>query len=77
MDHFKEYVYLRHPERYENLQIGDISQQLSLKKDLKCQSFQYFIDNIAPDLLERFPVIENTDFAFGTVRNIKSFSKMS
>lgn len=68
MDRYKEYVYARHPERYANLPFGDISQQLALKEELKCQNFQYFIDNIAPDLLERYPVIDNPDFASGTVR---------
>ncbi|XP_042230908.1 N-acetylgalactosaminyltransferase 7-like isoform X1 [Homarus americanus] len=53
-DKYKEYFYTREPlARY--LDMGDISQQLELKKRLQCKSFQWFMDNVAPDLLRKYP----------------------
>ena len=35
--------------------MGDISKQLELKKNLECKSFDWFINNIAPDMLHKYP----------------------
>ena len=37
------------------LDMGDISQQLELKNRLQCKSFQWFVDNVAFDLLRKYP----------------------
>ncbi|XP_065342974.1 N-acetylgalactosaminyltransferase 7 isoform X1 [Cloeon dipterum] len=53
-DKFKEYFYTREPlARY--LDMGDISEQLALKDRLQCKSFQWFMDNVAYDMREKFP----------------------
>ncbi|KAK6640459.1 hypothetical protein RUM44_012153 [Polyplax serrata] len=53
-DKYKEYFYTREPlARYLNM--GDISPQLELKKRLKCKSFKWFMEEVAPDLLTKFP----------------------
>lgn len=69
LEEYKQYFYSRNPERYRNLQvdIGDISQQLNLKKSLGCKPFSYFINNIALGMLERFPLVDFENFASGTV----------
>jgi polypeptide N-acetylgalactosaminyltransferase len=72
LDQYKKYLYMRHPERYRNLDIGDISRQLALKKSLNCKPFSYFFDKIAPDSLKRFPLEEYVHFASGTVSRIKA-----
>lgn len=66
---YKQYVYARNPERYRNLQvdIGDISQQLGLKKSLGCKPFSHFINTIASGMLETFPLVDFENFASGTV----------
>lgn len=71
LDEYKQYFYSRHPERYQELdeEIGDVSQQIALKKKLNCKPFSYFLENIAPDMLERFPLVDFDHFASGTVRN--------
>lgn len=68
LDGYKKYLYARHPERYENLDIGDISHQLSAKQKLNCKPFSYFLEEVAPDMLERFPLEDFKHFASGTVR---------
>jgi len=37
------------------LDSGDISKQLAIKEKFKCKSFQWFIENVAPDLLVKYP----------------------
>lgn len=53
-DKFKEYFYTREPlARF--LDMGDISEQLAMKERLKCRSFQWFMDNVAYDMREKYP----------------------
>lgn len=60
LDEFKEALYSRHPERYKRIEIDeeDIEEQLELKKSLKCLPFRHFIQEIAPDMIERYPLEE-------------------
>lgn len=37
------------------LDMGDISKQLALKERLGCKSFQWFMDNVAYDMLRKYP----------------------
>jgi polypeptide N-acetylgalactosaminyltransferase len=51
---YKELFYTREPmARYTEL--GDISQQLRLKESLQCKSFDWFMTNVAYDMLQEFP----------------------
>jgi len=51
---YKEFFYTREPTaRYADM--GNISSQLALKKNLECKSFDWFIKNIAYDMLEQYP----------------------
>lgn len=51
---YKEYFYTREPlARF--LDMGDISEQLKLKNRLQCKSFDWFMENVAFDVLEKFP----------------------
>jgi len=50
----KEFFYTREPmARF--LDHGDISKQLAIKERLHCKSFQWFMDNVAPDMLLKYP----------------------
>ncbi|CAG9823160.1 unnamed protein product [Phaedon cochleariae] len=69
-DKYKEFFYTREPmARY--LDMGDISEQLALKERLNCKSFQWFMDNVAYDVLEKYPELP-PNLHFGELRNVGS-----
>lgn len=67
MDDYKRFIYSRDPERYERVDAGDLSFQRSIKTKLNCKPFKHFIENVAPDLLEFYPLIDPPPFAKGAV----------
>lgn len=62
-------MYQRKPERYSRIDAGDISQQLEVKERLKCKSFKYFLEVVAPDMLEKYPPYQ-TEFASGVIESV-------
>ncbi|KAF2885500.1 hypothetical protein ILUMI_20650 [Ignelater luminosus] len=53
-DKYKEYFYTREPlARF--LDMGDISEQETLKKRWNCKSFEWFMQNVAYDVVKKFP----------------------
>lgn len=66
-DKYKEFFYTRDPlTRY--LDHGDISKQLEFKKRNECKSFAWFMENVAPDQLIKFPELPPNLF-WGEMRN--------
>ncbi|CAF0834031.1 unnamed protein product [Didymodactylos carnosus] len=55
MDDYKKYYYRRQPN-HGHLNIGDVTEYKELRKNLNCSSFQWFIDNVAYDLVEKYPL---------------------
>lgn len=53
-DKHKEYFYTREPLA-RLLDHGDIKDQLALKERLQCKNFQWFMDNVAYDVLDKYP----------------------
>lgn len=70
MDEYKNYIYQHDPERYKKVDAGDISQQLALKKKLKCKPFSYFLNEIAFDMLDFYPPIDPPSFASGAIQSV-------
>ncbi|XP_074038741.1 N-acetylgalactosaminyltransferase 7 [Leptinotarsa decemlineata] len=65
---YKEYFYTREPmARY--LDMGDITEQLALKERLKCKNFQWYMDNVAYDVVEKFPELP-PNLQFGEMRSV-------
>jgi hypothetical protein len=56
-------VQLHHPP-------GDISYQLYIKERQQCKPFKYFIEHVAPDMLDRFPFREPPEFASGAIQTM-------
>lgn len=73
MDDYKDIVYEFDPGRYENLEFGDITKQKALRERLKCKPFSYFINEISPDMLERYPPYRDKlpVFASGQIRSLE------
>ena len=54
MDEFKEYYYIRKPY-LKHLDYGDISKQVELRNRLQCKPFKFFMEEVAYDLVKKFP----------------------
>lgn len=52
---------------FRYLDMGDINDQLALKEKLKCKSFQWYMDNIAYDVLDKYPELP-PNLHFGELR---------
>ncbi|XP_068151365.1 N-acetylgalactosaminyltransferase 4-like [Drosophila tropicalis] len=70
MDEYKEYVYIRDPENYEKIDAGDLSRQRAIRERLQCKSFDWYMKEIAPDFLIKYPPIEPPKFASGAVQSV-------
>ncbi|XP_070502431.1 N-acetylgalactosaminyltransferase 4-like [Chironomus tepperi] len=69
MDEYKEIVYKRNPSKYMSLDPGNLSRENIIRQGLHCKPFRYFIEYVAPELLERYPIIDPGYFAKGTIRS--------
>lgn len=71
-DDYKQHVYSREPERYNKIDAGDLTHVKAVHNQLKCKPFKYFLDEIAPDILARYPIDENIPlFAHGQIKSLK------
>lgn len=68
MDEYKEYLYQHDPDRYPNLDAGDLTKQKAIREKLQCKPFKWFMEEIAFDLPKKYPPVEPPDFAWGTIR---------
>ncbi|XP_067681627.1 N-acetylgalactosaminyltransferase 7-like [Haliotis asinina] len=53
MDEYKENFYIREPD-LRSYHV-DVSDQWELRRNLRCKSFKWYIENVAPDMLMYFP----------------------
>ena len=87
---YREFFYTREPLA-RLIDHGDISAQLKMKEDMKCKSFDWFMKEIAYDVLEKYPKMppnkhwgelkNQVSFDFGILGNrnpyaIKLFSRL-
>lgn len=71
LDEYKEVFYRGDYNRYKNLDAGNLTEQLEKKKSLNCKPFSYFLEVVAPDMVERFP-INPVYFATGKIQSLSS-----
>lgn len=71
MDEYKDYVYKRLPHM-KNINTGDLKKQINLRNSLKCQSFKWFMDNVAPDMLNYYPPVIPSPYANGEIRSVET-----
>ncbi|KAF7279102.1 hypothetical protein GWI33_007615 [Rhynchophorus ferrugineus] len=59
---YKAFFYTREPMA-KYLDMGDITDQLTLKDRLQCKSFEWYMENVAYDVLDKYPELPaNTHF---------------
>ncbi|KAL1130306.1 hypothetical protein AAG570_013244 [Ranatra chinensis] len=68
MDEYAEYLYKRRPH-YRAIDPGDLTKQRAIRTKLKCKPFRWFMEEIAFDLVKKYPPVEPPDFAHGEVMN--------
>ncbi|XP_061537847.1 polypeptide N-acetylgalactosaminyltransferase 17 isoform X1 [Phycodurus eques] len=68
MDHFKSNVYLAWniPTENHGIDFGDISERVALRKSLRCKNFQWYLDNVYPEMR----TYDDTLY-YGEIRNSK------
>lgn len=67
-DKYKEFFYTREPLA-QLLDHGDISEQLEFKRRKRCKSFQWYMENVAYDVFDKFPELP-PNIHWGEVRKI-------
>jgi polypeptide N-acetylgalactosaminyltransferase len=51
---------------------GDLSKAKALREELKCKSFDWYIKNVIPDLVQHYPPILPPSAAWGKLRHVAS-----
>ena len=67
MDEYAQYMYRRQPG-WAKIDPGDLSERRELREKLKCKSFKWFMEEVAFDLMEKYPPVEPPDYGSGRVR---------
>lgn len=62
-------LYNRSPDRFSKVDAGDLSKAKLLKKNLNCKPFQYMLEFIMPDMLERYPIADRGVFCKGAIQS--------
>ncbi|TDG44917.1 hypothetical protein AWZ03_008648 [Drosophila navojoa] len=70
MDEYKEFVYKRDPATYDNIDAGDLTRQRAVRERLQCKSFDWFMKEVAPDFLAKFPPVEPPAYASGAIESL-------
>lgn len=77
LDEYKQILYSRNPQKYENVDPGDLTLQKKIRQDLNCKPFKYFLDVVAPDMTARYtPLRQVPVFASGTIRSVANDSNL-
>lgn len=69
LDDYKQYLYRGEPERYAKIDAGDLTREKLIRKNLNCKPFQYFLEFVMPDMLERYPYDDPGVFASGAIQS--------
>ena len=69
MDEYKEIVYARNKEKYAKVDAGDMTRAKAIKRGLYCKPFAYFLEFVAPEMLECYPLNDPGYFAQGSIQS--------
>lgn len=69
MDEYKGIVYDRNRAKYSSVNLGDMTKAKAIKRGLHCKPFAYFLEFVAPEMLERYPLQDPGHFAQGSIQS--------
>ena len=69
LDEYKECLYNREPEVFASVNEGDLTLQKKIRTNLNSKPFRYFLENVMPDMSEKFPCVEPGVFASGVIQS--------
>jgi polypeptide N-acetylgalactosaminyltransferase len=70
-DDYKKYFYETDHARYDKIDAGDLTEELKIKEKLKCKNFQYYLDEVAPEILDLYPIVPFY-YATGNIQSIEN-----
>lgn len=71
LDEFKDLPKQLEPQRYAAVDPGDLTKQKALRESLKCKTFRWFLNTVAPDMIQRFPPLADPPkFASGSIQSV-------
>jgi polypeptide N-acetylgalactosaminyltransferase len=71
LDEFKDHPKQLEPERYAHVDFGDVSSQIAIRERLKCKSFKWFLDNVAPEIVQTYSLHAiPPKFASGVIQSV-------
>ncbi|XP_078481199.1 polypeptide N-acetylgalactosaminyltransferase-like 6 [Ciona intestinalis] len=68
MDEYAEYFYKKRPH-VRGIHPGDLSKQKALRELLECRSFDWFMKEVAPDIIKHYPPVMPEPAAWGMLSN--------
>lgn len=69
LDEYAPIVYERSKEKYSEADVGDLTRAKAIKRGLHCKPFNYFLEFVAPEMLERYPLEDLGCFAQGSIQS--------
>lgn len=60
---------MRNAEEYASVDAGDLTAQRAVRERLNCKSFKWFLEEVAPDMLVKYPPINPPTYASGVVQS--------
>ncbi|XP_016959200.1 polypeptide N-acetylgalactosaminyltransferase 8 [Drosophila biarmipes] len=71
LDEFKDKIFANMPH-LTVLSVGSLTEQRELKKRLHCKPFKWFLNNLAADFLNLYPIIDPAEYASGVLQSVAS-----
>lgn len=68
-DEYKSFVYQRDRAKFADADAGDLTRAKARHRGLHCKPFRYFIEFVAPDMLDYYPIEDPGYFAKGAIQS--------
>ncbi|CRK96601.1 CLUMA_CG009999, isoform A [Clunio marinus] len=69
LEDYKHLVYDMNREKYDQTNAGNLAQAKLFKRNAHCKPFKYFLEFVAPEIVERYPIYDPGHFAQSTIQS--------